>query len=754
MRIDNLMLQMSVAEKIGQLNLLSYGKTDTGTEKSVDVEGKIASGQCGGIFGTYDLTEMRKLQQIAVSQSRLGIPLLFGLDVIHGHKTVFPIPLALACSWNMELIARSARIGAIEATAEGINWIFSPMVDISRDPRWGRVAEGAGEDAFLGSRIARTMVLALQDEQADPTTRVMACVKHLGLYGAVEAGREYNIVDMSPVRMHEHYLPPYKAAVEAGVASVMTSFNDINGVPASADDHMFREILRKQWGFNGLTVSDYTAINEMTDHGLGNLQDVSALALKAGIDMDMVGEGYLTTLEASLREGRISETLIDEACRRVLEAKESLGLLDDPFLFIDEERPKRYILCDEHRAFARATIPQSCVLLKNAHDTLPLKKTGSIALVGPLADDQRNVLGTWSIAADWEDAVSVLEGMRAQAGDALTIRHARGANITDNPDIVKRSNFKVERVINDPRDAQAMIDEAVKAAELSDVVVAVVGEAQEMSGECASRADIGIPECQKDLLKALKRTGKPLVLVTFSGRPLTLPWEDANADAILHAWFGGTETGNGIADVLFGAASPSGKLTMTFPRHVGQVPIYYNHRPTGRPLSPGKEFEKFKSCYIDVPNSPLYPFGYGLTYTQFDYGPVRIERDNLASVDDQLIASCVVTNTGPRDGEDIVQLYVSDPVASITRPVKALRGFQKIALQPGEKIEVVFSLSINDLKFYNRDCELVFEPGDFGIHIGPSSEDLRSARFVWNEETDEMSDAPRVAMLASVHQRS
>lgn len=754
MRIDTLMLQMSVAEKIGQLNLVSYGKTDTGTEKSVDVEAKIAAGRCGGIFGTHDLEEMRRLQETAVSQSRLGIPLLFGLDVIHGHKTVFPIPLALACSWNLGLIAASARIAATEASAEGVNWVFSPMVDVSRDPRWGRVAEGAGEDAWLGAAIARAMVRALQDEEADPRARVLACVKHMGLYGAVEAGREYNVVDMSPRRMHEHYLPPYKAAVEAGVASVMTAFNDINGIPATADEHMFRELLRGQWGFNGLTVSDYTAINEMTDHGLGNLQDVSVLALKAGIDMDMVGEGYLTTLEASLREGRISETLIDEACRRVLEAKERLGLFDNPFLFVDPDRQKRYVLCADHRAFARAAIPQSCVLLKNDRDTLPLKRSGSIALVGPLADDQRNVLGTWSIAADWTDAVSVLSGMRDVAGDAVTIRHARGANITGNPDIVERANFKVERVINDSRPAQVMIDEAVQAAEMSDVIVAVVGEAQEMSGECASRADIGIPEAQKDLLKALKHTGKPLVLVTFSGRPLTLTWEDANADAILHTWFAGTETGNGIADILFGDASPSGKLTMTFPRHVGQVPIYYNHRPTGRPLPPGKEFEKFRSCYIDVPNSPLYPFGHGLAYTQFDYGPVELEQAHLTGASDTLVASCCVRNSGRRAGAEIVQFYVSDPVASITRPVKALRGFHKIELQPGEEVRVAFAVAMDDLKFYNSDCKLVFEPGEFIAHIGSSSERTKSARFIWTLENSEISGGAPVAAAEGAAQRT
>lgn len=731
MRIDELLLEMSLEEKIGQLNLVAYGETDTGTEKTQDVEGKIAAGQVGGIFGTYNLDEMERLQTLAVEQSRLGIPLLFGLDVIHGHKTVFPIPLALACSWNMDLIARTARIAAIEATADGIAWAFSPMVDISRDPRWGRVAEGAGEDAWLGSRIARVMVEALQGSDLRRVDTLMACVKHFGLYGAVEAGREYNTVDMSPVRMYEDYLPPYRAAIEAGVGSVMTAFNDINGIPATASEELFMRILREEWGFRGLTVTDYTAIAEMIDHGIGDLQTASRLALNAGVDMDMVSEGFLGTLETSLRENHVSETRINEACRRVLEAKEKLGLLDEPFRYIDRQRQKTVVLCPEHRAFARQTIPESCVLLKN-DGVLPLRKSAVIALVGPLANDKLNMLGTWSIAGDSDEAVCLLQGMRTVAGPGADIRYALGSNITNNPNLVARANFKYERVVNDPRDPQVKIDEALAVCRDADIIVAAVGEAQEMSGECASRADIGLPEEQVELLRALKRTGKPLVLVVFSGRPLTLTWEDKNADAILLAWFAGTEAGHGIADVLFGEACPSGKLTMSFPRHVGQIPIYYNQKKTGRPLTPGHEFEKFKSCYIDVPNSPLYPFGFGLSYTHFEYGAVELDKTELRGENDRLVATCVIRNVGTCSGQEIVQLYLSDPVASITRPVKTLRNCAKIALAPGEERTVRFEIGIDDVKFFNQNLELNWEPGEFIVHIGPNSRDTTSARIVWS----------------------
>lgn len=732
MKVDELLLEMTLDERIGQLNLVSYGKVDTGTVVSRDVMAKIAAGQVGGVFGTHDIEEGRMLQKQAVESSRLGIPLLFGLDVIHGHKTIFPIPLALACSWNLALIERTARMAASEATAEGVNWIFSPMVDIARDPRWGRVAEGAGEDAWLGSQIARAMVRGLQGDDLSRDDTAMACVKHLGLYGAVEAGRDYNSVDMSAVRMFEDYLPPYRAAVEAGVGSVMTAFNDINGMPATANAELFRHILRDDWGFTGLTVTDYTAINEMMLHGLGDLDTVSALAINAGIDMDMVGEGFLSTLKGSVESGAVSETQIDNACRRILEAKRRLGLFDDPYRYFEASRPARRVLTKENRATAREVVRESCVLLKNENAALPLSKDAKVALVGPLGDDIRNMLGTWSIAGDWENAVSLRAGMEAVAGGSLRLHVARGANISNDRRLIEAVNFKIHYIVNDPRDPQLLIDEALEAAAQSDVIVAAVGEAQEMSGESASRADISIPEPQRDLLKALKRTGKPLVLVVFSGRPLTLTWEEENADAILHVWFAGTEAGNGIADLLFGDANPSGKLTMTFPHHVGQVPIYYNNKNTGRPLPAGAEFSKFTSCYLDVPNTPLYPFGYGLSYTQFEYGPVTLDSERLSGEDAVLHASVVVRNAGDRSGAEIVQLYVSDPMASITRPVKSLRGCEKIWLEPGEEKTVVFAIRIDDLKFYNLASEYIWEPGEFIIQIGPNSRDTGSASVFWD----------------------
>ena len=735
--VDHLLLQMTLEEKIGQLNLVSYGKVDTGTVRSVGVAKKIAAAQAGGLFGTHDPAEARAMQTIAVEQTRLGIPLLFGLDVIHGHKTIFPIPLALSCSWNLELIHKTARIAAIEATAEGVNWAFSPMVDIARDPRWGRVSEGAGEDTYLGSQVARAMVEGLQGDDLKRNDTMMACVKHLGLYGAVEAGREYNSVDMSPVRMLEDYLPPYKAALDAGAGSVMTAFNDINGVPATAHPEILNDLLRKRWGFDGLVVTDYTAINEMVEHGIGDLHDVSAVALNAGVDMDMVGEGFLETLQQSLDAGHISETQIDMACRRILLAKERLGLFDDPYLYFSEERAASLVLTPEHRNFARETIAESCVLLKNDGYILPLDTSAKIALVGPLADDTLNMPGNWSIAADSDDCISIRQGMRNVAGPDARIAYARGSNITDDPRVVAAVNYRIERVVNDPRPAADMIDEALRIAQDADVIVAVVGEAQEMSGECASRADIGIPEEQRDLLRALRKTGKPLVLVTISGRPLTLAWEHENAVAILHMWFAGTEAGNGVADILFGDANPSGKLTMTFPRHVGQVPIYYNHRRTGRPLSPGLEFEKFKSCYIDVPNTPQYPFGHGLSYTSFEYGPVDLDKTSLNGEHDALHAQVMVTNTGVRTGKETVQLYITDPVASMTRPVKVLRGFEKIELAAGQSRQVRFTITVEDLKFYDLSGAEIWESGEFIVHIGASSVSTQSASVIWAKDASE-----------------
>ena len=733
--INSLMSEMTIEEKIGQLNLVTPGGGIlTGSVVSSDVEAKVKAGKVGGIFGIYGPDKLRQAQQMAVDDSRLGIPMLFGADVIHGYKTTFPIPLGLSSSWDMELIEKTARIAAQEATADGIFWNFSPMVDIARDPRWGRVAEGAGEDPFLGSQVAEAMVRGYQQDDLARENTMMATVKHMALYGASEAGRDYNTVDMSRNRMFNDYLPPYKAAVEAGVGCVMSSFNDVDGIPASGNRWLMTELLREQWGFGGFVVSDYTSVNEMTDHGLGDLQAVSALALKAGLDMDMVGEGFLTTLEKSLEEGKVTEAEIDLACSRVLEAKYKLGLFDDPYRYFDESRPEKDILSAENRQAAREVAARSYVLLKNArlpgqkNQVLPLKKSGTIALIGPLADNKNNMLGTWAPTGDPQLSIPVLEGMKNVAGNEVNILYAKGANISDDVALAEKVNVFGTRIDIDERSPEVMLREAVNIARRADVVVAVVGEASEMSGESGNRTNLNIPESQKKLIRALAKTGKPLALVTMSGRPLTLEEENSLADAILQVWHPGVEAGNAIADVLFGEYNPSGKLTMTFPRNVGQVPIYYAHRNTGRPQD-GDEFQKFRSNYLDSPNSPLFPFGYGLSYTTFGYSEVSLNKTTI-TVNEILEAKVTVANTGNYDGEEVVQLYIRDVVASITRPVKELKGFQKIFLKAGESKEVSFTLSEEDLKFYNYDLDFVAEPGEFIVFIGGNSEDVKQARFL------------------------
>lgn len=733
--INSLMSEMTIEEKIGQLNLVTPGGGIlTGSVVSSDVEAKVKAGKVGGIFGIYGPDKLRQAQQMAVDDSRLGIPMLFGADVIHGYKTTFPIPLGLSSSWDMELIEKTARIAAQEATADGIFWNFSPMVDIARDPRWGRVAEGAGEDPFLGSQVAEAMVRGYQQDDLARENTMMATVKHMALYGASEAGRDYNTVDMSRNRMFNDYLPPYKAAVEAGVGCVMSSFNDVDGIPASGNRWLMTELLREQWGFGGFVVSDYTSVNEMTDHGLGDLQAVSALALKAGLDMDMVGEGFLTTLEKSLEEGKVTEAEIDLACSRVLEAKYKLGLFDDPYRYFDESRPEKDILSAENRQAAREVAARSYVLLKNArlpgqkNQVLPLKKSGTIALIGPLADNKNNMLGTWAPTGDPQLSIPVLEGMKNVAGNEVNILYAKGANISDDVALAEKVNVFGTRIDIDERSPEAMLREAVNIARRADVVVAVVGEASEMSGESGNRTSLNIPESQKKLIRALAKTGKPLALVTMSGRPLTLEEENSLADAILQVWHPGVEAGNAIADVLFGEYNPSGKLTMTFPRNVGQVPIYYAHRNTGRPQD-GDEFQKFRSNYLDSPNSPLFPFGYGLSYTTFGYSEVSLNKTTI-TVNEILEAKVTVANTGNYDGEEVVQLYIRDVVTSITRPVKELKGFQKIFLKAGESKEVSFTLSEEDLKFYNYDLDFVAEPGEFIVFIGGNSEDVKQARFL------------------------
>jgi len=725
--IDNLMSKMTLREKIGQLNLPVTGEIVTGEAKSSDVAGKIIRGEVGGLFNLKGVDKIREVQKIAVEKSRLKIPLIFGMDVIHGYETVFPIPLALSCSWDMEGIRRSASVAAQESSADGICWTFSPMVDISHEPRWGRMAEGSGEDPYLGARIAEAMVHGYQGDNLKANNTIMACVKHFALYGAPEAGRDYNTVDMSRLRMFNDYFPPYKAAVDAGAGSVMTSFNVVDGIPATGNKWLLDDVLRRQWGFDGFVVTDYTAIMEMTNHGLGDLQQVSALALNAGTDMDMVADGYIGTLEKSLREGKVTMQEIDKACRRILEAKYKLGLFDDPYRYLDSKRAKKEIYTPEHRATARSLAAETFVLLKNEGHLLPLQKKGRIALIGPLANTNANMPGTWSVAANFDRYKSLYQAMKEAVGDKAEVVCAKGSNIMDNEQIEANGSM-FGRAIRDSRPAGEMISEAVSLARQSDVIVAAVGETSEMSGESSSRSDLTLPDAQRRLLEALDKTGKPIVLVNFSGRPTVMTWESSRFPAILNVWFGGSEAGDAICDVLFGDKAPSGKLSFTMPKSVGQIPLYYNHLNTGRPLEKGKWFTKFKSNYLDIDNDPLYPFGYGLSYTTFRYGEPRIDRTTMTA-DGAVKVSVDVTNTGSCDGCEIVQLYIRDLVASISRPVEELKDFSRIHLAKGETKTVTFTITADKLKFYNSNLRLVCEPGEFEVMVGPNSRDVQTVKF-------------------------
>ena len=730
--IDALMKKMTLEEKIGQLNLPGSGDIVTGQAQSSDIAKKIKEGKVGGLFNIKSVAKIRDVQKVAVEQSRLKIPMIFGMDVIHGYETVFPIPLGLSCTWDMNLIERSARIAAIEASADGINWTFSPMVDIARDARWGRIAEGSGEDAYLGSQIAKAMVKGYQGNDLSKNNTIMACVKHYALYGAAEAGRDYNTTDMSHQRMYNEYFPPYKAAVEAGAGSVMASFNEVDGIPATANKWLMTDVLRKQWGFKGFVVTDYTGINEMIDHGIGDLQTASARALMAGIDMDMVGEGILLTTQKSLKEGKVTLAQINAACRRILEAKYMLGLFDDPYKYCDENRAKTEVFTAAHRKEARSTAAQSFVLLKNQNNVLPLKKAGTIALIGPLADNKENMPGTWSVAANFDKATSVLTGLKEVVGDKVKILHARGSNLDEDSLFEERAGMFGKSLRRDSRPANVILQEAVDIANQSDVIVAALGESSEMSGESSSRSDIQIPKLQQDLLKALLKTGKPVVLVLFTGRPLALKWENENVPAILNVWFGGSEAGYAIADVLFGDVNPSGKLSTTFPQNVGQVPLFYNHKNTGRPLEEGKWFSKFRSNYLDVSNDPVYPFGYGLSYTTFSYSDIKLSSTSVKG-NQALTASVTVTNSGKYDGKEVVQLYIRDVVGSVTRPVKELKGFQKIDLKAGESKTVTFNITPSDLKFYNYDLKYDWEAGEFQIMIGGNSRDVKVGKVNWTK---------------------
>jgi beta-glucosidase len=724
--IDDLMKKMTLEEKLGQMNLAAAGDFQTGEVSSSDVGQKVRDGKIGGVLNVRGAERVRALQQVAVEETRLGIPLIFGLDVIHGYQTTFPIPIALAGSFDMELIEQFARISAIEASADGICWTYSPMVDICRDPRWGRIAEGPGEDPYLGSRVAEAFVRGYQGDDLSKNNTLMACVKHFALYGASEAGRDYNTTDMSRIRMYNEYFPPYEAAVKAGAGSVMTSFNEVDGIPASGNRWLMTEVLRDQWGFDGFVVTDYTAINEMTNHGMGDLQEVSVLALKAGTDMDMVGEGFLSTLKKSLDEGKVTQAEIDLACRRVLEAKYKLGLFDDPYRYCDINRAKSEIFTEEHNRIARETAAQTFVLLKNDNNLLPLEKKGKIALIGPLADSRCNMAGMWSVAVNHDQSVTVLEGFREVLGDRAEVLYAKGSNIVDDPDLDLWTSTRGKRTIDESKSPEELRKEAVALASKCDVVVAVMGEAAEMSGEAASRSDISLPGSQGQLLEALVKTGKPVVMVLFTGRPLTIAWEQQHIPAILNVWFGGTQAGNAVADVIFGNVSPSAKLPVTFPQNVGQIPLYYNHKNTGRPLGDSKWFQKYRSNYLDVTNDPLYPFGYGLSYTEFTYGDLVIDKSRL-STEKTLTASISLTNIGKYDGAEIVQLYLRDMVGSVTRPVKELKGFQKVFLKAGETRNISFTITPEDLKFFNYDLRYDWEPGEFLVMIGGNSRDVKEA---------------------------
>jgi beta-glucosidase len=729
--VDALLKKMTLEEKLGQLNLPGAGDIVTGQAGNSDIAKKIKEGKVGGLFNIKTVAKIRDVQKVAVEESRLKIPLIFGMDVIHGYQTVFPIPLGLSCSWDMDLIEKSASVAASEASADGICWTFSPMVDIARDPRWGRIAEGSGEDPYLGGQIAKAMVRGYQGKDLSKNNNIMACVKHYALYGAAEAGRDYNTTDMSRVRMFNEYMLPYKEAVDAGVGSVMSSFNEVDGVPATANKYLLTDVLRKQWGFNGFIVTDYTGINEMTAHGLGNLQTVSALALKAGVDMDMVGEGFLTTLKQSLQQGKLTQVDIDNACRRVLEAKYKLGLFDNPYKYCDEKRAATEVFTDANRKAARQVAADCFVLLKNKGNVLPLKKSGTIALVGPLADNRENMPGTWSVAADFAKSISLLDGIKSVAGNAKII-YVKGSNLDADSAFEDRAGMFGKSLRRDSRPAADMIQEALNAAAQADVIVAALGESAEMTGESSSRTDIDIPTAQQDLLKALLKTGKPVVLVLFTGRPLAIKWESENVPSILNVWFGGTEAGAAIADVLFGDVNPSGKLSTTWPQNVGQVPLFYNHKNTGRPLPEGKWFEKFRSNYLDVSNEPVYPFGYGLSYTSFSYSDIKLSSTSLKG-NQTLTASVSVTNSGTSTGKEVVQLYIRDIVGSITRPVKELKGFRKIELKAGESKTVSFAITPNDLKFYNYDLKYDWEAGDFNIMIGGDSKDVKTAKINWTK---------------------
>lgn len=740
--IDQLMAKMTLQEKIGQLNLMVAGDITTGGALDTQVGNDIAQGNMGGVFNIKGLDKIKALQEIAIKNSRLGIPLLVGMDVIHGYETMFPIPLALSCSWDTEAMKKVGEVSAKEASADGINWTFSPMVDIALDARWGRISEGNGEDPYLSGVMGAAMTQGYQGvdmrtEEILRANRIMACLKHFALYGGVESGKEYNTVDMSRVRMMNQYLPPYEAVVKAGVGSVMSSFNLIDYTPATANKWMMTDVLRKQWGFNGFVVTDYASIAEILQHGTAkDIKEASEQALKAGTDMDMCSNAFVKHLAKSIAEGKVSEEDVNIACRRILEAKYKLGLFSDPYRYCNTKRSKSEIYTAENRQAARDVAAETFVLLKNEGNILPLKKEGKIALIGPLADTRNNIAGTWSVAQVPSKYTTIKEAMEHALAGKATLLYAQGSNIWRNQEL--QQNGECGKPINWGNEAE-MKTEALKIAKEADVIVCAMGESAEMSGECGSRTNLEMPDVQRELLAELLKTGKPIVLLNFAGRPTVLTWEKAHVPAIMNVWFGGSEMGDALCDVIFGDKSPSGKLTTSMPKTTGQEPLYYNHQNTGRPVADDNEkFAKFASNCLDVSNGPLYPFGYGLSYTYFSYSNFRLSSQEAGISNEEatewqdgkkITASVTVKNNGSRDADEIVQLYIRDMVASISRPVKELKGFQRIHLAVGESKEVSFDITPDMLKFYNADLKHVIEPGDFQIMIGTNSKDVKTMKL-------------------------
>lgn len=735
--VSDLMSRMTLEEKVGQLNLKSnwmYFTNSTINEEDVSIR-QIKQGLMGGVYGFTNQEMISQIQHYAVDSTRLGIPLLFGNDVIHGFQTVYPIPLGISTSWDMDLIEQSARMAAREASSVGINWVFSPMVDICRDARWGRISEGGGEDPYLGGEIAKAYVRGYQGEDLKADSTVMVCVKHYAMYGGAESGRDYNSVFLSRQEAHNGFLNPYKQAALEGAGSYMSSFNEFEGIPASVNKYLLTDVLRGQWGFDGFVVSDATALNEVIEHGIGDQQEVSRRGIEAGLDMDMGSDAYVTNLVALVRSGKVKEQYIDQACRNILNAKWKLGLFEDPYRYIVEGRDTREIYNESQLAFARRIAQECQVLLKNDGNVLPLKKNAHIALVGPFANVASEMQGAWAMSSKADQCVTILQGVEeAVAAAGGKVQYAQGSYIFNNEEQeasvrygmmkVFNPSFEIPKIQTIPQ--SQLIAQAVAAARQSDVVVACVGELNNMAGEGASRSDISMTDAQSDLLKALKATGKPLVIVLTTGRPLVLNWEDENADAILCTWGLGSEAGHAIADVLFGDVNPSARLTTSFPRSVGQLPLYYNHKNTGRPHPDDAPYQKFRSCYEDVVNGPLYCFGYGLSYTTYEYGEVTLSQPNL-SANGTVTASVKVKNTGERAGKETVQLYIRDIYSTSTRPVKELRKFRQVELQPGQTETVSFEFTQEDLKYYDHELNYVCEPGEFEIMIGPNSRDVKKA---------------------------